>query len=557
MRVSDSSMKKLTELKKIDRKGPVLLVIMDGMGLGKENEGDAFHLARTPNLDRLRDTCINGTLQAHGTAVGLPSDEDMGNSEVGHNALGAGRLFAQGAKLVNKSIESGEMFRGDTWKDLLKAPAEGKATLHFLGLLSDGNVHSNIGHLFTMIDRAAEEGVSSLRVHILLDGRDVPETSALEYINSLEERLDTYRDKELDYRIASGGGRMVTTMDRYEADWDIVKRGWEAHVLGEARAFESAREAIETFRKEDSSITDQYLPAFTITDDQGPVGKMEDGDSVILFNFRGDRSIEISRAFDQDDFPYFDRKRRPRVLFAGMMEYDGDLHIPSRYLVKPPSIEKTLSEYLVATGVTQFAISETQKFGHVTYFWNGNRTEPFDKSSETYVEIPSDRVEFNRKPWMKAAEITDRVIEALLNEEFDFLRLNYANGDMVGHTGDLEAAVIAAETVDLCLGRLLKTMEKVGGITFITADHGNLDEMFEIDKKSGKFKVDSKTGQRKKKTSHTLNRVPWIIHDPSFSHEYRKRDLENPGLANVASTLCNLLDLAPPEDYEPSLIEID
>jgi 2,3-bisphosphoglycerate-independent phosphoglycerate mutase len=346
-------------------------------------------------------------------------------------------------------------------------------------------------------------------------------------------------------------------MDRYEADWDIVKRGWEAHVLGEARPFGSAREAIETFRKEDPSITDQYLPAFTVTDHNGPVGDVQDGDSVILFNFRGDRSIEISQAFDLDDFPHFDRKRRPDVLFAGMMEYDGDLHIPSRYLVKPPSIGNTLSEYLVATGVTQFAISETQKFGHVTYFWNGNRTEPFDKSMETYVEIPSDRVEFNRKPWMKAAEITDRVIEALLNEKYDFLRLNYANGDMVGHTGDLEAAVIAAETVDLCLGRLLATMEKVGGITLITADHGNLDEMFEIDKKTGQFKVDSESGRRKKKTSHTLNRVPGIIHDPSFSGEYSKRNLENPGLANVAATLCHLLDLEPPEDYEPSLIKID
>jgi 2,3-bisphosphoglycerate-independent phosphoglycerate mutase len=550
-------MKKLTQLKKIDRKGPVLLVIMDGIGLGRKDEGDAFHLARTPNLDRLSETCIYGTLQAHGTAVGLPSDGDMGNSEVGHNALGAGRIFAQGAELVNRSIDSGDMFDGDTWKDLVRGPAEGRSTLHFLGLLSDGNVHSHINHLFTMIDHAAEEGVSSLRVHILLDGRDVPETSALEYVDSLEEHLEKYRARDLDYRIASGGGRMVTTMDRYEADWDIVKRGWEAHVLGEARPFGSAREAIETFRKEDPSITDQYLPAFTVTDHNGPVGDVQDGDSVILFNFRGDRSIEISQAFDLDDFPHFDRKRRPDVLFAGMMEYDGDLHIPSRYLVKPPSIGNTLSEYLVATGVTQFAISETQKFGHVTYFWNGNRTEPFDKSMETYVEIPSDRVEFNRKPWMKAAEITDRVIEALLNEKYDFLRLNYANGDMVGHTGDLEAAVIAAETVDLCLGRLLATMEKVGGITLITADHGNLDEMFEIDKKTGQFKVDSESGRRKKKTSHTLNRVPGIIHDPSFSGEYSKRNLENPGLANVAATLCHLLDLEPPEDYEPSLIKID
>lgn len=552
--------KKMLTLDKLpgvnDEKRPVVLIIMDGFGEGEENEGNAIYLAKTPNLDQLKKTCLYTRIRAHGPAVGLPGDGDMGNSEVGHNALGAGRVFDQGAKLVSRAIKSGAIFSGDTWKKLTEKPKTKDTQIHFIGLLSDGNVHSHINHLFSMIEKCAEEKIRRLNVHILLDGRDVPDTSALNYVDMLEGHLDKFRHNGLDYRIASGGGRMVTTMDRYEADWDIVKRGWEAHVLGKSRPFKSAREAIETFRKEKEGITDQYLPAFTITDEYGPVGPVLDGDSVVFFNFRGDRAIEISRAFDEDDFPFFDRIKTPDVFYAGMMEYDGDLKIPKNYLVTPPAIDKTISEYLADAGCRQYAVSETQKFGHVTYFWNGNRSGKFNKELETYEEVPSDKIEFDRAPEMKAAEIADKMTAAILSGKYDFLRLNFANGDMVGHTGNLKAAIVAAETVDKCVGRLIKVIEDNNCIAIITADHGNLDEMYELDK-NGKFKVDKDSGERKKKTAHTLNPVPFIIFDPENSAEYKLAGLkEPPGLGNVASTILLLMGYEAPEDYLPSIIEL-
>lgn len=548
-------MERLVKTKRAERPGPLVLIIMDGMGLGARNEGDAFYLARTPFLDRLCERFMHTRLRAHGTAVGLPSDEDMGNSEVGHNALGAGRIFDQGAKLVSRAIESGGIYATDIWKRLLDRPREGKSSLHFIGLLSDGNIHSHIDHLFALITQAAKEGVSRVRVHILLDGRDVPETSALVYVDRLEEFLKKFKDAGRDYRIASGGGRMVTTMDRYEADWNIVRRGWEAHVLGSAAPYKSARAAIEDIRAKQEGVTDQYLPSFTITDENGPVGPVRDGDSVIFFNFRGDRAIEISRAFDQSEFDKFDRARYPDVIYAGMMEYDGDLKIPRNYLVLPPAIDKTISEYLAGEGCRQFAISETQKFGHVTYFWNGNRSGKFNDTLEVYQEIPSDRVQFDERPWMKAAEITDATMTAIRSGGYDFIRLNYPNGDMVGHTGNLEAAIIAAEAVDLSLRRLLHVVAETGGVALITADHGNLEEMLEFGK-DGRPKIDKATGEPVRKTSHTTNPVPFIIYDPRFAGEYRLRKSgESPGLANVASTILALLGYKAPGDYLPSIIE--
>jgi len=549
-------MERLVKTKRPERRGPLVLVIMDGMGLGARNEGDAFFLARTPFLDHLSDRFMHISLKAHGTAVGLPSDDDMGNSEVGHNALGAGRVFDQGAKLVTRAIEGGGIFATDIWRKLLERPRGGNSSLHFIGLLSDGNIHSHIDHLFALIEQASREKVKRVRVHILLDGRDVPETSALVYVDRLEEFLKKYNETGLDYRIASGGGRMVTTMDRYEADWSIVRRGWEAHVLGTAAPFKSPRAAIESFRSQQEGGTDQYLPSFTITDESGPVGPIRDGDSVIFFNFRGDRAIEISRAFDQEAFDKFDRGKRPDVVYAGMMEYDGDLKIPANYLVLPPAIDRTISEYLALEGCRQFAISETQKFGHVTYFWNGNRSGKFDENLEVYQEIPSDKVQFDERPWMKAAEITDATIDAIRGGGYDFIRLNYPNGDMVGHTGNLDAAIVAAETVDLSLRRLLRAVAEAGGIALVTADHGNLEEMIEFDKKSGSPKIDKATGEPVRKTSHTTNPVPFILYDPQFAGEYRLRESgEKPGLANVAASILYLLGYKAPEDYLPSIIE--
>ncbi len=543
------------------RPGPLVLVIMDGIGYREDHEGNAFLNGHTPCFDFLWGCSPRILLRAHGTAVGLPSDDDMGNSEVGHNAIGAGRVYAQGARLVGEALASGRLFQGKGWRHIVEFCNTKGGTLHFIGLLSDGNVHSHVDHLNQMLAHAAfRENVRRARIHILLDGRDVGETSALEYVEPFEAFLaHLRRDAAVDYRIASGGGRMAITMDRYEANWEIVALGWRTHVAGEGRGFRSAREAIETYRREIPGLIDQDIPPFVIVGDDGkPVGPIRDGDSVVFFNFRGDRAIEISRAFEEEHFSKFVREPYPRVAYAGMMEYDGDLHIPKVYLVEPPHIEHTMGELLCREGVRQMAIAETQKFGHVTYFWNGNRSGKFDETRETYVEIPSEIVPFEQRPWMRAAEVTDRLIEAIKSGDFDFLRVNYANGDMVGHTGVYQAAVIAGETVDLCLGRLVPVIEAVGGILIITADHGNLEEMYELDRKTGSVKRGPE-GKPKAKTAHTLNPVPFLIYDPQGIRSGNcpivfNPHIERPGLTNIAATCFQLLGFDPPSLYDPSLL---
>lgn len=549
-------MKKLTNLSNpVQVKGPVLTIVMDGVGIAPAGDGNAVQRAYTPTLDRIMKEYPMVQLKAHGTAVGLPSDEDMGNSEVGHNALGSGQVFAQGAKLVTASIESGKLFSSDAWNQEVNNVKESGGTLHFLGLFSDGNVHSHIDHLKALISHAKEDGVKRVRVHILLDGRDVGETSALDYVNPFEEFLAGLRSDDFDIMIASGGGRMSITMDRYEANWAMVEKGWRTHVLGEGRQFASAAEAIETYRSE-SHVIDQDLPAFVIAKDGAPVGTVEDGDSVIFFNFRGDRSIEISKAFEGgSDFAYFDRVRVPKVVYAGMLEYDGDLHIPSRYLVSPPEITNTMGEYLADTGVAQYAISETQKYGHVTYFWNGNKSGKFSEELETYVEVPSDVVPFEQRPWMKCAEIADALIEAMRSGKYPCMRVNFPNGDMVGHTGSLEATICSMEALDLQLARILQVVDELQGIALITADHGNADEMYEADKK-GAPKADA-NGCYKAKTSHTLNPVPFIIYDNFYKDQYTvKTDKGTFGLSNVAATVVNMLGYTAPDMWDESIIEV-
>ncbi|MEZ4398477.1 MAG: 2,3-bisphosphoglycerate-independent phosphoglycerate mutase [Kofleriaceae bacterium] len=533
--------------------GPVVLAILDGVGLGQGDAADAVKLARTPTLDRLLVPGRYLALRAHGRAVGLPSDDDMGNSEVGHNALGAGVVHEQGAALVGKALASGALFEGATWRAVIDRAAGGGA-LHFLGLLSDGNVHAHQDHLEAMLERAAAAGARRLYVHVLLDGRDVAPTSALAYVDRLEAVLGRLRAGGVDARIASGGGRMVTTMDRYEADWRIVERGWRAHVHGDARRFPSARVAVETLRAETPGIIDQDLAPFVVADAAGPVAPIVDGDAVVMFNFRGDRAIEISRAFDDPALASFDRGRRPDVLYAGMMEYDGDLHIPRHYLVSPPVIERTMGEHLAATGVTQLAISETQKYGHVTYFWNGNKSGMFDDATETYVEIPSDQVPFEQRPWMKAAEITDRLVAELRTGRHRFARVNYANGDMVGHTGHFDATVMAVEAVDLQLARLCRAVDQLGGIVVVTADHGNADEMFQRSK-GGAIERDAATGVPVAKTSHTLAPVPLALHaggDARFALDADRA--AGAGIASVTATCLELLGYTAPAEFAPSLV---
>ena len=546
-------------LQKIDEfngpAGPVVLVIMDGVGIGKGDAGDMVTKATKPNLDWLADNALVTKLKAHGHAVGMPTDSDMGNSEVGHNAIGAGRVFDQGALLVKNAVQSGDIYEGQNWKHLVDGVQASGGTMHFIGLLSDGNVHSHIDILLAMLQKAREQGVSTVRVHTLLDGRDVPPTSALEYVKQLEDSLAGINASgDFDYCIASGGGRLYITMDRYNADWEMVNRGWKTHVLGKGRAFESATAAIEQLRVDNPGVIDQDLKEFVIHRDGKPVGPIVDGDSVVLFNFRGDRAMEISRAFDDPDLTEFDRGPVPDVRFAGIMEYEPDQKIPHRFLVEPPAIDQVMGEYLAASGVNQLAVSETQKYGHVTYFFNGNRSGKFSDELEDYVEIKSDNCPFEQRPWMKVAEITEVMLDSIASNKHRFIRANMPNGDMVGHTGDLLAVEISVEATDLCIGRLIDAIKKVNGILIVTADHGNADEMYELDNE-GKPKMDS-NGDPKIKTSHTLNPVPCYIYDASGQLPLQLSDVGDLGISSLASTVMTCLGFEPPENYDASIVAI-
>ena len=524
------------------KKRPIILCILDGIGWGRRDEGDAVFLARTPNLNWLSESCEWTLLAAHGTAVGMPSDGDMGNSEVGHNAMGAGRVFDQGAKLVANAIESGDIWDSPAWKKAVQGN-----TLHLIGMVSDGNVHSHIQHLHAMIERAATDGVQRLRVHGLTDGRDVASRSALTWFEPLETLLT---EQPGDYRVGSGGGRMHITMDRYEADWPMVERGWRAHTQGIGRRFESACEAIETLYQENPEMGDQYLPEFVVGDYDG----MHDGDSAILFNFRGDRAVELCQAFDDIDFPHFDRGQKKDVFFAGMMQYDGDLKIPENFLVHPPLITNTVGERLEAAGLKTMAISETQKFGHVTYFFNGNRGD--QPTAETWNEIPSLNVPFDRAPEMCATRITEQACVAIESGEYDHIRINIANGDMVGHTGVLNATIAAVEHVDSCVGRLIEATRTVGGVLLLTADHGNADQMFSLNKKTGAYAEDSE-GQRSPHTSHSLNPVPVWLYDAADTHALKADSgpTVTGGIAQIGGTILHLFGIPRPTEYLPSLLQ--
>lgn len=516
----------------------VVLVVMDGIGVSNKKEGNAFLNANTPNLDYLMNNYPNTIIHAHGKYVGLPSDEDMGNSEVGHNALGCGQIYSQGAKLVDESIKNKSLFEGETWKKLVLNAKN--HVMHFIGLLSDGNVHSNIYHLFSLIEEAKASGVHEVRIHVLLDGRDVEEKSSPKYIKMLEDKLNELNDENFNACIASGGGRMRITMDRYEANWDMVNEGYKTHVLGIARGFSSALDAIKTYQQEEDA-TDQHMPSFVIVKNNEPIGKMHDGDSVIFFNFRGDRALEISRMFDDDNFDKFDVSLKPKVMYAGMLQYDADLKIPKNYLLPSPKILNTLTEQLSKYNITEYAISETQKYGHVTYFWNGNKIEKIDEKLETYDEIASDNISFDQKPEMKAKIITDKTIDAILSNKYQFIRLNYPNGDMVGHTGNYEATIKAVETVDESIGRLMDVVKNEDDtILMILADHGNAEEML------GKDNVTPKT-------SHTTNPVPFIIYGKNVSNiKIKDGDF---GLANVASTVTDLFNVPKHDSWLESIIK--
>ena len=508
---------------KLNFKGPIVLAIMDGVGLSEKQEGNAFARAYTPFLDSALKNYLNIPLEASGESVGILSG-DMGNSEVGHNAIGSGQIIKQGIARVEEAFDTGAIWQNPNWEKIISNVKDNSSTLHFAGIFSDGNVHSSISHLERMIKRANEEGIKKIRVHLMIDGRDVPPQSEPKYINRLEDFFKTF-DESCDYKIASGGGRMVVVCDRYENDWNMVKKGWDMMVHGEAPdKFRSAIEALEFFREKDPSIQDQYLPPFVITDESNnPVGPVKDGDSFIYYDFRADRAIEIAMAFTYNDFPYFDRGDRPNVCFAGMTEYNSDTHVPALTLVSPVCIENALNQYLDSKGISQFAVSEAVKFGHITYYFNGNSYEK--APGEEHLSIPSDQDDFHIRPWMKSAEITDAVLANLENHKF--VRLNLPNGDMVGHFADMRSTIIAMESVDLALSRIAKKVDELGGMMIICADHGNAEEIADENGKP--------------KTSHTLNKVPCIFYDNTENRtKYVSAELPNPGLTNIASTVALL-----------------
>lgn len=541
---------------KLQFDGPVVLAILDGVGLAPDAPGNAVSKARTPFLGHATRDCLHIALDASGEAVGLLPGV-MGNSEVGHNTMGAGRIIKQGIARIDEAFKTGEIFESKAWKDcishVLSTPDTldnshdmwyngdiARHTLHFAGIFSDGGVHSHLNHLKSLITEAYVAGVRKIRVHAVFDGRDVPPQSEPKYIRDFEAFARSFEDADI--KIASGGGRMVAVADRYESDWQIVARGWDMMVNGEADYyFKSAEEAISILRRLNPEVQDQNLPPFVIVDDKDqPIGKIQKGDALIYFDFRADRAIEIAQAFTYYDFPYFNRGNYSPddVYFAGMTEYNSDTHVPEHRLVEPIHIENPLNKVLESHGISQLAVSETVKFGHITYYFNGNSYEKADK--EDAIEIPSDTVPFDTRPWMKSAEITDKVIENLDN--YRFIRCNYPGGDMVGHTANIEATIIAMETIDLELARLADEVKNKNGILLIVADHGNAEELLDAN--------------GAKKTSHTLNKVPLIIYDQTKNHDkYTFTDVENPGLKNLASTILFLLNLDAPEEYEKSLLK--
>lgn len=517
--------------------GPVVLVVMDGVGLSPKTEGNALKAAHLETLRKLIKHYPTAKLGAHGDYVGIPS-QDMGNSEVGHNAIGAGEIVAQSTKAVDDAIIGEKAFHEPVWQNAIANVKDHHSTLHFMGIFSDGNVHSNIKHLEKMLDQAHQEGVERVRIHILIDGRDVPPVSEPKYIRRLEKFIHDLGDP--DYKIASGGGRMVITADRYQSDWGMVEKGWRTHVLGEGRQFPDAETAVKTYRAEIPDLQDQYMPPFVIAKDGQAIGTINDGDSVIYLDFRADRAIEISMAFTYNDFPYFDRIRRPDVYYVGMTEYNSDTHVPALTIVRPPEFRHPLPQYLAEKGIKQFAISETVKFGHITYYFNGNSYET--PNGETDVDIPSDTAPFNTRPWMKSAEITDRLVEAIESGEYQFLRVNYPNGDMVGHFAELEPTIIALEAVDICLARIISAVRKAGGVVLITADHGNAEELIDA---SGTAK-----------TAHTTNPVPCILVDDTENAKHYELAQGDFGLANLASTIAILLGQKPEPSWLPPIIHV-
>ena len=538
-------------IRNFQERRPLVNIVLDGFGLGKRDHTDAVFLANTPFFDHIVGKFANTTLVTHGRHVGLPGEEDLGGSEVGHLTLGAGKIISQGSTMINDSIRDGSFYKQPVLRECIRLAQSG--ALHLIGLLSDGNVHSHLSHFKAVIEYAARQNVRKCYVHALLDGRDVGIQTADRYIQELLDIFNRIRTDhpDWDYGFASAGGRECITMDRDQA-WEKVKAGWDTHVKGLSHNnFTSALEAIDHFRKKQPGLIDQDCPPFNIYNQDGKIPTINDGDAVIFMNFRADRAIEITRAFVEKNFNEFDTGKRPHIYFAGMTIYDEDNNIPENRIMGSPVVELPFGKRILELGLRQFRLAETQKYAHVTFFYNGGYRNPLNPKKETYYLINSDKVSsFAEAPKMKAAEIGQKAVEFIKSGKYGFGLMNFANADMVGHTGDMKATIEAVEAVDAALKIVCDAIAETNGIALITADHGNADEMLIYNEKSQMEELSTK---------HSINPVPLIIFDPMYQNNYRLKKNETTeclDLSMIAATNFILLGLSVPPDLSQPLFKL-
>ena len=502
-----------------------MLMILDGFGKNPNKEGNAIEIAKTPNIDKLMKENPTTTIYTSGLHVGLPEGQ-MGNSEVGHTNIGAGRIVYQELTRITKSIEDGDFFSNEELCEAIENCKKNNSKLHIMGLLSDGGVHSHQRHLFAILELAKRKGFEDVYVHCFLDGRDTPPASAENYILKLEEKM---KDKEIG-KIATLSGRFYA-MDR-DKRWQRVQKAYDAMVRGEGIKATSAVMAIEaSYQKE---VFDAFVEPTVICSGDKPVATIENNDSVIFFNFRPDRAREITRTIVDKDFKEFETKDL-NVHFVCFTQYDETM--PNvKIAFKPTNLKNTFGEYISEKGLKQLRIAETEKYAHVTFFFNGGNEKQYD--GEDRILVPSPKVEtYDLKPEMSAYEVTEKVIEQIESEKYDSIILNFANPDMVGHTGSLEAAVKAVETIDECVGKIITAINKVNGVLLITADHGNVEQM-----------IDYKTGEPH--TAHTTNPVPLILVGMGDVR------LKEGKLADLAPTMLEIMGLEKPEEMTgESIIE--
>jgi 2,3-bisphosphoglycerate-independent phosphoglycerate mutase len=504
---------------------PAALIILDGVGVAPAGPGNAITLADTPHLDALAAEWPSTTLEASGHAVGLP-DSQMGNSEVGHLNIGAGRVVYQELTRISMAIEDGSFFDNPVLVSALDAAVERGGAVHLLGLVSDGGVHSHQEHLYALLRMARRRGAERVFVHALLDGRDVPPRSGLGYVEQLEAVMR-----------GEGVGTVATIMGRYyamdrDSRWNRVERAWQAMVLGEGIRAEDATSAIRASYAE--SVTDEFMEPTVVQREGQPVARVSDGDTVVFFNFRPDRAREITRAFVDPMFVAFERPAFPQIDFVCLTEYDPTIPASVAFAKELPCC--VLADVLSESGLRQLHIAETEKYAHVTFFLNGGVEDP--KPGESRILVPSPRVAtYDKQPEMSAPEVTRQLVAAVEADAADVYIVNYANGDMVGHTGDLDAAIEAMETVDDSVGAVVAAVRAKGGGVLLTADHGNAEEMLEQDESSPV-------------TAHSVSRVPFIVVADGVS------SLADGGiLADVAPTLVDLIGVeAPPEWTGRSLL---